>query len=144
HRRILRRAHGHLRGLEGARSGRGRSPDGQAPHAAARCASHLDRAGAGRRRGSGKSIHSTGFRSLNMTATETPLAVRNKPDAQAPAPTVKEKAAQGIMARLGRWLERDRWPTPSDTLALFSARLTDVAANKLTKQWSLRYDQADS
>ena len=79
-----------------------------------------------------------------MTATETPLAVRPKPDAEPSAPAIKEKETQGIMARLGRWLERDHWPTPADTLALFTARLTDVAANKLAKQWSLRYSAADA
>ncbi|MFW7342996.1 malonyl-CoA decarboxylase family protein [Pollutimonas sp. H1-120] len=79
-----------------------------------------------------------------MTATETPLAVRPKPDAEPSVPAVKEKETQGIMARLGRWLERDHWPTPADTLALFTARLTDVAANKLAKQWSLRYSAADA
>ncbi|NYT62103.1 malonyl-CoA decarboxylase family protein [Alcaligenaceae bacterium] len=51
--------------------------------------------------------------------------------------------AQGLMARLGRWLERDRWPVPTETLTLFSARMTDVAANRLAKQWSLRYMAAD-
>lgn len=79
-----------------------------------------------------------------MAATETPLAVRPKPDAEPSVPAIKEKEAQGIMARLGRWLERDHWPTPADTLALFTARLTDVAANKLAKQWSLRYSAADA
>jgi malonyl-CoA decarboxylase len=79
-----------------------------------------------------------------MAATETPLAVRPKPDAEPSVPAVKEKETQGIMARLGRWLERDHWPTQADTLALFSARLTDVAANKLAKQWSQRYEAADA
>src|SRR3546814_9593301 len=40
------------------------------------------------------------------------------------------------------WL--DNGPAPADTIALFSARLTDVAANKLAKQWSLRYSAAEA
>ncbi len=55
----------------------------------------------------------------------------------------KSNETQGLMARLGRWLERDRWPVPAQTLTLFSSRMTDVAANRLAKQWSLRYLAAD-
>ncbi|TEA80275.1 malonyl-CoA decarboxylase domain-containing protein [Allopusillimonas ginsengisoli] len=54
-----------------------------------------------------------------------------------------DKPAQGLMARLGRWLERDHTPTASEVAPLFTARLTDVAANRLAKQWSTRYDAAD-
>lgn len=53
-------------------------------------------------------------------------------------------AADGIMSRLNRWLDRDRWPAPADTASLFTARLTDVAANRVAKTWSVRYLQADA
>lgn len=49
----------------------------------------------------------------------------------------------GLIARLGRWLERDRLPAPVETQTLFAARLTDVAANRLARQWSTRYTTAD-
>lgn len=52
-------------------------------------------------------------------------------------------AADGIMGRLSRWLDRDRWPAPADTASLFTARLTDVAANRVARTWSERYLQAD-
>src|SRR5690554_1281415 len=52
-------------------------------------------------------------------------------------------AADGIIGRLNRWLDRDRWPAPADTLSLFTARLTDVGANRVAKTWSERYLQAD-
>src|SRR3546814_1425082 len=79
-----------------------------------------------------------------MTTTETAVAVRSRQEGDSSAPAVNQKETQGIMARLGRWLERDHWPAPADTIALFSARLTDVAANKLAKQWSLRYSAAEA
>lgn len=50
----------------------------------------------------------------------------------------------GIMSRLNRWLDRDRWPAPADTMSMFKARLTDVAANRVAKTWSERYLQADA
>ncbi|RTZ44619.1 malonyl-CoA decarboxylase [Candidimonas sp. SYP-B2681] len=57
----------------------------------------------------------------------------------------KDKEAQGgLMSRLGKWLDRDRWPVPAETQTLFSARMTDVAANRLAKQWSVRYLAGDS
>lgn len=52
-------------------------------------------------------------------------------------------AADGIIGRLNRWLDRDRWPTPGDTLSLFTARLTDVGANRVAKTWTKRYLPAD-
>src|SRR3546814_325960 len=79
-----------------------------------------------------------------MTTTETAIAVRSRQEGDSSAPAVNQKETQGIMARLGRWLERDHWPAPADTIALFSARLTDVAAHKLAKQWSLRYSAAEA
>lgn len=76
-----------------------------------------------------------------MTATENQkqAIVHTEPQ---PAEALNNEA-QGLMARLGRWLERDRWPVPAETETLFSARMTDVAANRLAKQWSLRYAAAD-
>lgn len=54
-----------------------------------------------------------------------------------------DKAVPGLMARLSRWLERDPQPEQQELLTLFTARLTDVAANRLAKQWSARYLAAD-
>ena len=54
------------------------------------------------------------------------------------------KEANGIIARLGRWLDRDPWPGAVEVRSLFSARLTDVAANRLAKQWSQKYSAADA
>lgn len=54
------------------------------------------------------------------------------------------KPASGLMARLTRWLERDPMPEPEEVLSLFTARLTDVAANRRAKQWSARYLAADA
>ncbi|HEY9459213.1 MAG TPA: malonyl-CoA decarboxylase, partial [Paralcaligenes sp.] len=47
--------------------------------------------------------------------------------------------AANLLARLGRWWERERWPGPAETKTLFSARLTDVAANRLAQTWCERY-----
>lgn len=75
-----------------------------------------------------------------MAVSETRSLVKTVNEA-APA-TAKE--ANGIMARLGRWLERDHLPPASEVQVLFTARLTDVAANRLAKQWSTRYLAADA
>lgn len=62
--------------------------------------------------------------------------------------TVPEKSSDkmvpALMARLSRWLERDPPPEQEELLTLFSARLTDVAANRLAKQWSARYLASDA
>lgn len=54
-----------------------------------------------------------------------------------------EKAGQGnaasLLVRLGRWLERDHLPSEEKVASLFTASLTDVAANTLAKQWGARY-----
>ncbi len=52
-------------------------------------------------------------------------------------------AASSLIARLGRWFDKDRGPGPDDIQKLFTARLTDVAANKLAKQWCEMYVAAD-
>ncbi len=55
-----------------------------------------------------------------------------------------DKPVPGLMARLSRWLERDPQPEQQELLTLFSARPTDVAANRLAKQWSARYLASDA
>lgn len=77
-----------------------------------------------------------------MTATDTKEQAPANTDAE--LDESKSNGAHGLIARLGRWLERDRWPVPAETQTLFSARMTDVAANKLAKQWSVRYLAADA
>src|SRR5690554_352789 len=57
--------------------------------------------------------------------------------------TSLNSAADGIISRLNRWLDRDRWPAPADTVSLFKARLTDVGANRVAKTWSERYLLSD-
>lgn len=57
--------------------------------------------------------------------------------------TSLNSAADGLISRLNRWLDRDRWPAPADTVSLFKARLTDVGANRVAKTWSERYLLAD-
>lgn len=52
-------------------------------------------------------------------------------------------AAEGIISRLNRWLDRDRWPSAPDTAAMFTAPLTDVAANRVAKAWAERYMTGD-
>ncbi|WP_255474777.1 malonyl-CoA decarboxylase domain-containing protein [Pusillimonas sp. ANT_WB101] len=51
----------------------------------------------------------------------------------------KQKAPEGLMARLGRWLERDHSGDIAEIRPMFTARLTDVAANRFAKQWGERY-----
>lgn len=58
------------------------------------------------------------------------------------APADKSGGA-GLLARLSRWLERDQLPSEADVRALYSSKLTDVAANKQAKQWGLRYLEAE-
>lgn len=78
-----------------------------------------------------------------MTVSDLQKTAQKQVGVVADPDETKENETQGLMARLGRWLERDRWPVPAETLTLFTARMTDVAANKLAKQWSLRYAAAD-
>lgn len=72
-----------------------------------------------------------------------PDPAAGEPDNEQNKNTTLSGAAEGIMGRLNRWLDRDRWPAPADTASLFTARLTDVAANRIAKTWSVRYLQAD-
>ncbi|MGB5807925.1 malonyl-CoA decarboxylase domain-containing protein, partial [Castellaniella sp.] len=52
--------------------------------------------------------------------------------------------AGGLLARLGRWLERDHLPDPDALRALYEASLTDGGANQLARQWAERYRAADA
>lgn len=83
---------------------------------------------------------------LVVIGSDTDKAV-GKTDDEAAGKTderVIDKAVPGLIARLSRWLERDPLPEPAQVQALFSARLTDVAANRLAKQWSARYLASDA
>jgi malonyl-CoA decarboxylase len=61
------------------------------------------------------------------------------PDADADKP----EAEAGLMARLGRLWERDRFPDQTALRPLFAPRLTDVAANRLAHAWCQAYTAAD-
>lgn len=54
------------------------------------------------------------------------------------------KPGSGLMARLSRWLDRDPLPEANEVLSLFTARLTDVGANRQARQWSERYLVSDA
>ncbi len=60
------------------------------------------------------------------------------------AESFTEKVGSGLMARISRWLDRDPLPEPLEVQSLFTARLTDVAANRQAKQWSSRYLTSDA
>ncbi|WP_442596494.1 malonyl-CoA decarboxylase domain-containing protein [Parapusillimonas sp. JC17] len=77
-----------------------------------------------------------------MTVTDVKKLPAPKPETE--IEKASEKETQGLIARLGRWLERDHLPLQTDVLALFTARMTDVAANRKAKQWSQRYLAADA
>jgi malonyl-CoA decarboxylase len=55
----------------------------------------------------------------------------------------KPEAEAGLMARLGRLWERDRFPDEAALRPLFAPRLTDVAANRLAHGWCQAYTAAD-
>ncbi len=77
-----------------------------------------------------------------MTVTDVKKLPAPQPEAE--AEKASEKETEGLIARLGRWLERDHLPLQTDVLSLFTARMTDVAANRKAKQWSQRYLAADA
>jgi malonyl-CoA decarboxylase len=52
--------------------------------------------------------------------------------------------ATGLMARIGRLWDRDVSFSTAQAQALLSARLTDVAANRLAREWSAAYLAADA
>ncbi|HUH41448.1 MAG TPA: malonyl-CoA decarboxylase family protein [Castellaniella sp.] len=75
-----------------------------------------------------------------MTSTDTSRAASSTELVVAePAPA----DAPGILTRLARWLERDHLPSQDELRPLFEATLTDMAANRLAKQWGQRYLAAD-
>lgn len=76
-----------------------------------------------------------------MTMSDA-LKTRESPEASA-ADTRNPSDASSLLERLSRWLERDHLPRESEIGALYRAKLTDVAANKLAKQWGERYRQAE-
>lgn len=67
-----------------------------------------------------------------VSATPPSDADTDKPDAEA-----------GLMARLGRLWERDRFPHQAALRPLFAPRLTDVAANRLAHAWCQDYTAAE-
>jgi malonyl-CoA decarboxylase len=80
---------------------------------------------------------------MATTDTHTPgrdIIVAGTPDEP---PAAADKAVPRLIARISRWLERDPTPEPKDVLPLFTARLTDMAANRLAKDWSARYLAAE-
>lgn len=54
-----------------------------------------------------------------------------------------QETRQGLMARLGRWWDRERSPSLAEIKELYTARLTDVGANRTAKQWCAQYLAAD-
>jgi len=76
-----------------------------------------------------------------MTTQEASKALMT-PDASATDAPEKNDASS-LLGRLSRWLERDHLPRESEVGTLYRAKLTDVAANKLAKQWGLRYQEAE-
>ena len=58
-------------------------------------------------------------------------------------PAAKTQESSGLITRLGRWWERERRLTPAEIKPLYTARLTDVGANRAAKQWCLQYSAAE-
>ncbi len=74
-----------------------------------------------------------------MSSLDRPMSARV---AEPREPADEAPGANGLMARLGRLLERDRL-ADTEILALFEARATDVRANKLAAAWCAAYQQGD-
>ncbi len=81
-------------------------------------------------------------RSPPRTGTEAPAQPGTAHDGAVPADEASDTPG-GLIARLGRWWDRDRPPAPAELKPLYLARLTDVGANRLAKQWCRRYTEAD-
>src|SRR5690606_14791565 len=73
-------------------------------------------------------------------ATESAAAAGSADVSAASAPA----RTGGLLARLGRWLDRDHLPDPEALRALYEASLTDGGANHLARQWAERYRAADA
>ena len=71
-------------------------------------------------------------------ATESAAAAGSADVSAASAPA----RTGGLLARLGRWLDRDHLPDPEALRALYEASLTDGGANHLARQWAERYRAA--
>lgn len=80
-----------------------------------------------------------------MTALDSSRLPRGArlPEADAVANEKASSESTSLMARLGRLLDRDRAPATAEIMPLFQARLTDVAANKLARNWCAAYSAAD-
>lgn len=74
-----------------------------------------------------------------MSSLDRPMSARV---AEPREPAEEAPGGNGLMARLGRLLERDRL-ADTEILALFEARATDVRANKLAAAWCAAYQQGD-
>lgn len=74
-----------------------------------------------------------------MSSLDRPVPARDVP---AREQVEGNAAGGGLMARLGRLLERERL-ADTEILALFQARATDVRANKLAAGWCAAYMQGD-
>ena len=86
-----------------------------------------------------------------MSPTETesaarPAAAGESADQRASATVAGSVSARAssLLARLGRWLERDHLPDPRALRPLYEASLTDGAANQAARQWAERYRVADA
>ncbi len=82
-----------------------------------------------------------------MTELHTLARASNTPperaDDDTDRPASKAQESSGLITRLGRWWERERRLTSAEIKPLYTARLTDVGANRAAKQWCLQYSAAD-
>lgn len=79
-----------------------------------------------------------------MASQDSLMAARGAADRASPNEDgdTQVAAGNGLMARLGRLLERDRL-ADTEITPLFEARATDVRANKLAAAWGVAYTAAD-
>lgn len=69
----------------------------------------------------------------------------NQPtDASAPAPSASsESGMNGLFKQFSRWFERNPLPDAQELRALYLASPKDEAANRMARQWTTRYHNAD-
>ncbi|MDQ8031090.1 MAG: malonyl-CoA decarboxylase family protein [Bordetella sp.] len=81
-----------------------------------------------------------------MPAPETLVPARSAPAPENDRPEAGDEAGEqaGLMARIGRLWDRNPLPRAEDIDALFTARLTDVRANKLARAWCAAYHEGDA
>jgi len=77
---------------------------------------------------------------MSVLDTLVPARGERAPEADSESGAPRDAS---LIARLGRWWERDRAPGAAEVGPLFSARLTDVAANRLAREWCAAYRAAD-